>query len=330
VDRTVVEGHTARFEISVCAYPPATYQWSSNGIPLPNETNRYFFVRDCTTNLSGKSFCVRAANQLGSVYACATLFVTNVSPIRITELQANTNPGGDGHNDWFEITNFGQSAEQLQGYRFSDHFRLTDAQVVKRSLVIRPMESVIFVKNSSVGTFFEWWGPDQLPGDLQVLPYSGFSLSARGEALYLWDETAREKEEWLDGVSYSTNSSGMTLNFETDYFGHESAEGEGGTIKAVQSGDIGTPGFTAGWQPGDLRPQILTTRTIGNELTLSWRAGIFGGIYRVEFSEDLASGKWSTLVDNLAVNIGRSDIVTHESSISNSPMRFYRIVEVSR
>ncbi len=91
--------------------------------------------------MTGSSFCVRAENQLGSASGCGTLNVTNVSPIRITELQANPLPGCDGHNDWFEITNFGKSAAQLSGYRFSDHFLLDDAQVIKRPLLIQARES---------------------------------------------------------------------------------------------------------------------------------------------------------------------------------------------
>src|SRR6185295_12598358 len=117
-------------------------------------------------------FCVRVENEFGSVTNCATLYVTNSPPIRITEVQASPMPGCDGHNDWFEVTNFGSTDVEMQGYRFLDDTHIEDAVVVDRPLTLHAHESIIFVKNSSVGTFFEWWGPDQLPRNLQVVPYT--------------------------------------------------------------------------------------------------------------------------------------------------------------
>lgn len=326
-DRTVVEGRTARFALEVCGYPEVSYRWSLNGRVLPGETNRLVFFPNCRADLSGSVVCVSAENEFGRVEACARLYVTNIAPIRLTELQANPQPGCDGHNDWFEITNFSESTVQLQGYRFSDHPTLDQAQVIKRPIQIRPQESIIFVKSSSVGTFFEWWGADQLPADLQVLSYSGFSLSARGEALYLWDETAERTDEFLDSVSYLTNSAGRTLNFESldadSPFDRDPVETSAEGIRAVQCGDLGTPGFTAESWRNHARPQFTGIERVEEGTNLRWSARP-GAVYRLEFSDDV-SGPWQLLQSMTA----KDYTVSLSKLAGKGRARFFRVIEVS-
>jgi hypothetical protein len=159
------------------------------------------------------------------------------------------------------------------------------------------------------------------------MPYSGFSLSAkRGDTLYLWDETAEDPNEFLDSVAFSTNSPGRTMNFEVTGSANESVKGQDGAIEAVQCGDIGTPGFTFGSRP-KLAPEFTGIQQIGNGangIRLDWQ-GVGGATYRIEFSDGLSSG-WSTLFTT-----GTEDFLTYfiDSSITNHPSRFYRLLEIS-
>jgi hypothetical protein len=290
-DRTVVQGRTARFAIAVWAYPPATYQWFWNGALLPDETNRVLLVRNCTLAMSGSSFCVRARNNFGETNACGILYVTNIAPVRITEIQAYPNVDCDGHNDWFEITNFGAVDVQLQNYRFYDHFELRNAQIVKRPLTVRPGESVIFVKNSSPGTFFEWWGPDQVPSDLQVVPYTGFSLRARGDELYLWDDTAEDPAEVLDSISFGMNPPGRTIGFNGPGAVYLTAREGPGVIKAVECGDFGSPGVGTA-SPSTVSAAEFSDIVARPEGIFFSLIGIPGRMYELESSIDL-NGPWS-------------------------------------
>src|SRR5205085_1987726 len=104
---TVITNRPARFSVSVCAYPAASFQWFSNGVAIPGQTANSLYVPNCTLAMAGTEFCVRAANSLGTNTACARLAVIVKPDLRFTEIQAFPYTNCDAHHDWFEVTNFG-------------------------------------------------------------------------------------------------------------------------------------------------------------------------------------------------------------------------------
>jgi hypothetical protein len=272
--------------------------------------------------MSGVEFCVRAENPLGTKAACARLYVTPRPDLRLTEVQAYPVTGCAEHHDWFEVTNFGTNAVDLLGYRFFDKFTLASALIVTRSMVVQPDESVVFVKNPTANVFIDWWGLDQLPRGLQIFPYGGFSLSKAGDALYLWSATAEDPYEVIDSLSYATNELGVSLRFDYDLapFGCDSVPGEFGAFRALQCGDIGSPGYTM--NPPPRLVSIARDAAGGN---VKWR-GIEGAPYRLEYSTTLASNQWSSLGNTTATN---SLPTMTDPSATNSSRRFYRVLQLA-
>lgn len=62
--------------LSVLAYPAVTYQWSSNGVPIPNATNATLTLSSVTTNYAALYSCV-VSNTGGTATANSQLVVVN-------------------------------------------------------------------------------------------------------------------------------------------------------------------------------------------------------------------------------------------------------------
>ena len=319
VDSRVVPLRTARFSVTVCAFPVATYQWFSNGVALPGATSRTLFIPNCTLAMSGTEYCVRAENSLGSVTNCARLYVTAKPDLRITEVQAN--PDCDRHFDWFEVTNFGTNDVDLLGYRFSDGFILAGAKVVTQPMIIRPNESVVFVQCPAAGYFIDWWGADLVPRDLKVFPYGGFSLNNSGDALYLWNATAEQAGEVIHSVSFARGEEGVSLRFDLDscFPGCDSVLGELGAFRSSECDDIGSPGYIIN------RPHFVSIQHGAAGANITWR-GVAGATYRLEYSATPQTDAWILVGEMTAINTFPR--MTDPGAIGAS-QRFYRVGQLT-
>ena len=317
---TVVTNRAARFSVSACAFPAASYQWFSNGVPIANATDRTLRVPNCTLEMSGTEYCVRAANALGATSVCARLNVIIKPDLRFTEIQAYPSTDCNAHHDWFEVTNYGTNAVDLLGYRFSDEFSLAGAVVVTQSMVLQPAESAVFVKNPTADIFIDWWGADQLPPGLKVFPYGGFSLNKNGDALYLWNETAESADEAIDARSFSANTIGISQYFDYDfcYYGCDSVGGVFGAFRAQQCGDLGSPGYTA-----NPPPRLLSIVRDGDSARVRVRT-VEGKKYRLEYNTRLRPDGWIGMDDITAA----SSLIEMTDAAAASSQRFYRVREV--
>ena len=323
VEATVVTNRTARFSITACAFPVATYQWFSNGVAIPDATNRTLFIPNCRLDMSGQEYCARAANALGTNSACARLYVTPRPDLRITEVQAYpftalSSADCNAHHDWFEVTNFGTNAVNLLGYRLSDTFSPAGAFVVTQSLVMQPNQSVVFVKNPTTDPFVQWWGAQQLPPDLPLIPYAGFSLGKLGDALYLWSVAAEVADEAIDSISFAGSTEGVSIQFGTlsCEFGCASAPGEGGAFRSLQCGDIGSPGYTA-----NPPPRVVSLALEGDGAHVRWR-GVEGATYQLEYNATPQTKGWSPLGRTTATNALPT---LTDPGASQASRRFYRV-----
>ena len=329
VDATVVTGRTARFSISVAALPLASYQWFSNGMTMTGATSRTLFIPDCTLDMSGAEFCVRAKNPLGTKTHCARLYVTTRPDLRITEVQAfpvaATGTNCLGHHDWFEVTNFGSNAVDLLGYRFSDTATLLGSVAVTQPMLVEPNESVVFVKNPTVGSFIDWWGEDQLPRGLKIFPFGGLSLSPQGEAVYLWSASAEDSDEYIDSISYARNLEGVSQRFDYDLapFGLDSVEGDFGAFRAQPCGDVGSPGYTR-----NPPPRFVSIAREANVTHLKWR-GVAGKTYRLEYNTEAQTSNWSLLGTMQTTSSLPTWVDAPGAGNVSLNQRFYRVVELA-
>ena len=169
--------------------------------------------------------------------------------LRITEAMSSSG----GTADWFEVTNYGNTAADITGFRMDDNsFAAGSAVLLNGVTTIAPGESVIFVESAAPVTdlpaFRTFWG---LAGSVQVGSYtgSGISFSSSGDGAAIFSTTNAEISRVTFGAAttgrsfyYVYNSAGTMLNSGAPV----SAVGTVGAFTSLNVlGNIGSPGISA-------------------------------------------------------------------------------------
>lgn len=185
--------------------------------------------------------------------------------LAITETlsSASTNLGAaliEQGPDFWELSNFGNTAIDLTGYRFNDADATLGGDANSTALqgiVIGSNESIVLVQTGSTlvtnrESFIEWWGATNLPANIQVIFYSGNGQSSTGDSIVLWDNLATSDADYLDRADFGEATRGRSFTYDTNgIHGSLSATGIRNAFKAVTSDDEGSPGTNA-------RPVALT------------------------------------------------------------------------
>lgn len=315
-------GQSVRFTAQASGVPLPTYRWFFNASPIPNAFANAL-ERSFVTLDDDATYSVIASNLLGQITQQVTLKVTLKPKLVITEIMAfqNTNGGFRGHNDWFELTNLGEEAADLTGYRFDDGSALLAAAVTfTNQISIAPGESIVFVENMSPEAFRNWWGPGNFKTNQQIITYrgAGLSLSSLGDAINLWNSGATEDFDTVSSEVFSTTTNGISFTYsvETQSFGDLSVEGEGGAWMAYENGDIGSPGHIR----NPIEPRILRFTSSAGKDQLIWTA-VAGKTYQLQSASQLLSPVWTTLATLKA----DSSRLTFEGAARTAP-QFYRIL----
>lgn len=332
-DVSVLIGETARFFASVCASPPPTFVWSTNGVAMANETNRSLVLANVREDMSGIECCVHVTNNFGSTRHCARLIVTPKPKLQITEVMgwSSTNCATAEHADWFELTNFDTFAVNLRGYRFarlngSLKWAFDDARVVAKDVVLQPGRSVIFSRDLSSAQFVLWWGAELLPPDLQIVTFTGMGLDSAGEVLELWSPGALQPEDTITERAFSGFDNGVSQRFDCRNsedlvcdFGENSVLGEHGAFRALQCDDVGSPGYTA-----NPSPRLVSISSDGPSVLVKWRT-VIGKTYRFKWKRHLGQATWTLLSTHTATNWVQ---VATDTTVGAEQQRFYLIEEV--
>lgn len=268
LDLTAFVGDTVRFAVVAEGDPPPIFEWRFNGALLPGQTNTSLTLSNLSLLQAG-AYEVTARNSAGGAVSAATLAVLEkVIDLRITEVMSSENPNSNPTSDWWELTSFFDEPVILSGWRFKDsQGGLSTAFVLPPGVSIRPGESIVFVEKMTRDEFLNWWGGANIPGETQIITYSGASLSFRadGDSLRLWDANAVEDGDLIARVDFGAARQGVTFGYDpaAEVFGGFSQEGVHGAFRAETGGDIGSPGkiSEAGAQ--------LTASISSNGITLS-------------------------------------------------------------
>jgi hypothetical protein len=176
------------------------------------------------------------------------------SLLRITEAMSSSSSGTGGTPDWFEITNFGNSAQSLSGWKMDDGSFASGSSVPLVGVTsIAPGESVIFIEDSggNVENFKNFWGG--LTG-IKVGYYSGagVGLSSNGDGVVIFDSTNE-----INRVSFGAATTGVSFNFGYDASGvlstppdALSATGMFGVTTVTRTYGTGTTAFSNTGSPG--------------------------------------------------------------------------------
>ena len=173
-----------------------------------------------------------------------TLIISEVAP-----WSSGNSPIGA---DWFEITNTGQTAVNISGWKMDDNSNAFGSAVTLNGITsIAPGESVIFIETSDLAgkssAFLSTWFGANPPAGLQIGNYTGggVGLSTGGDAVNLYNSTGVLQANVVFGASpagtFPTFDNWAGLNNAT--VSQLSVAGvHGGFVAANDATEIGSPG----------------------------------------------------------------------------------------
>ena len=177
------------------------------------------------------------------------------SLLRVTEAMSSSGTGGTP--DWIELTNLGDTAANINGWKVDDSSRAFGTSILLNGITsIAAGESVVFFETSTTNlgsgawatvltNFRSFWGG--LSG-VQVGYYggSGIGLSSSGDGVAVFNSSGTEQATY---VSFGAATAGTSFNFVYDASGGLtsaanalSVAGEyGATTVSAAWGGTGTP-----------------------------------------------------------------------------------------
>jgi hypothetical protein len=317
-------GQSPTFTVLASGSPAPSYQWQFNSTNLVGQTNSQLTLSSVQTNQTG-TYSVIVTNLAGGTNAAFVLTVTPKPNLVITEVMSSEAKGAKGSTlsteDWWELSNLGNFPVNLQGYRFDDdHDSFAKADTITNAATLAPGESIILVEDMTPADFRTWWGPQNLPANLQIITYPGIGFSSDGDAVYLWNAAANSITDTVASVTFSTATRGVSFGYDPDSntFGGLSVAGENGAFVAAVNGDIGSPGTVINLS----RFAALNLNGSGFSLTLVTQPG---RNYRIEYKNSLTDANWLTLTN---VTVAPNPLTVIDPGVSTNFSRFYRAVLV--
>jgi uncharacterized protein YjiK len=172
--------------------------------------------------------------------------------VTITEVASWSSSNALVAADWFEITNYGTTAQDITGWKVDDSSNLfTSALALNGITSIAPGESVIFLETSAtnaatiIANFKSAWFGTNPPANLQVGNYtgSGIGLSSSGDAVNLFDANGNLKANVAFGASTNNISFNNAVGLTNATITLLSQIGVNGAFAAINDlPQIGSPG----------------------------------------------------------------------------------------
>lgn len=321
-DQNAFVGQKVVLHTQASGVPQPSYQWFFAGKLLDGEQGESLILEGVELTDAGM-YSVLAHNDSGTVSNGARLVVTPRPKLAITEVMAapDTNGPVRGHNDWWELTNLGDFPVDLSGYRFDDGSAILAAAItLTNRLSIAPGESIVFVENMSSEEFRRWWGDANFQPGQQIVTYrgGGLSLSSLGDAINLWNGVASEDFDTAVSEVFSTATNGVSFGWDITLgsFGAPSVPGIGGAWRALENGDIGSPGFLT----NPPYPRILEFLRKSGGLSITWTS-IPGRTYAVESRPGLGNDPWTPV----ATLTASGNFLTYETPAVVAAPAFFRV-----
>lgn len=316
-------GQNPTFTVQASGAPAPAYQWQFNGTNLVGQTNSQLTLSSIQTNQTG-TYSVIVTNLAGGTNVSFVLTVTTKPNLVITEVESSESKGAVNstlnHEDWWELSNLGNFPVNLQGFRFDDnHDSFSDADTLTNDVTISPGESIVFVEDMTPDEFRTWWGPQNLPANLQIITYPSIGFSSSGDAVYLWNAAANSLTDTVASVTFSAATRGVSFGYDPVFntFGGLSVAGQSGAFVAAVNGDIGSPGTI-------INPPRFTEINFnqGNGFNLGFVTQP-NLAYGVEYKNKLTDSSWTTLTNFTATS---TSFILADPAAGTNAARFYRVV----
>ena len=164
-----------------------------------------------TLSAVGANGAFEAHDQIGSPGAIANPTVPPAPDVRVTEVHP-TSSSGPVAGDWFELTNMGDTAVDLTGWKADDDSNSFAAGGALLGVTTLPAgASAVFLENSSqAAAFTAAWFPDGLPSGFLLGAYgnAGIGLGSGGDQVNVFN-AAQEK---VTGVSFGASTTGVSFD----------------------------------------------------------------------------------------------------------------------
>ena len=195
--------------------------------------------------------------------------------------------------DWFEVTNNGNTALDITGWKIDDSSKSFAAALALNGITsIAPGESVIFLETSASNTatvianFKSAWFGTNVPANLQVGSYtgSGAGLSTGGDEVNLFDASGNLKSNVTFGVATTNKTFNNAAGLTNTSISTLSQVGINDAFTAINDANqIGSPGTTgklfiseiAPWSSGNSPVgadwfEVTNTKAIAVDIT-GWK-----------------------------------------------------------
>ena len=214
-------------------------------------------------------------------------------------MAANTStladPADNQFQDWFELYNAGSDPVDLGGYYLSDENRLQ--YQIPPGYQIPPH-----------GFLLVWADNETIQNSTSRIDlHASFALNRDGETLSLFAPGGA----LIDSVTFGRQTNDISQGRYLD-----------GTasIYFMTAPTPGTPNILAGSTP----PTFSQLERVGDQLTLGW-SSIAGRTYRVEFTDDLATGNWQPFGNDITAT---GSALAINVNTTTPRQRFFRIILV--
>lgn len=290
---TVVTGLNEATESDLVTFENATLvdpsQWTGSGsgfnVDITNGADTIAMRIDNDVDLYSEPAPVGFFNVTGiggqydfssphlSGYQLLPRYIADITPatsaslpsIYVSEIMAGSNATA-WNADWFEITNYGDSAVDLSGFSWDDESGITGTSVFP-SVTLAAGEALVVwddVAANEDSLLVSW---KLNPGTVQVISSDELtgnfpSLSQNGDGVYLYDAMGIE----ITNSIYASATAGVTVEFDTTgAFTADAVDGVNGAYTS-SLGDVGSPGnMTPNSNAGEfaLNGRIYPNPTLG-------------------------------------------------------------------
>jgi hypothetical protein len=202
-----------------------------------------------TIAVNGAFAAAATSDEIGSpgFSAPGKLVVTETAP-----WSSGNSPVGE---DWFEVTNIGARAVNIDGWKIDDASETpADAVPLVGISSIAPGESVIFIEtptpSATIAAFVSTWFGSTAPSGLQFGAYNGAGLSSGGDAVNLYDNSQPTNIRRAS-VSFGASGPAPFTTFDNSAgedpkaIAQRSVVGVNGAFTAAASDEVGSPGTVA-------------------------------------------------------------------------------------
>lgn len=212
-DIAVTDDGLGTNNLTVTGLDASFFEVDSNGLYIKAGANLDFETKSSySVTVNVDDLTLGNTPDASAAYSLTVTDVINEDPAHASLFISEVAPWSSGNSpvgaDWFEVTNTGNSAVSIAGWKIDDNSNSFAAAVTLNGITsIAPGESVVFIETNDLpgktAAFLSNWFGANPPAGLQIGSYSGggVGLSTGGDAVNLYNSGGLLQASVTFGVS---------------------------------------------------------------------------------------------------------------------------------